>query len=127
MNLTKLEPRHPRGLSPAPEQHGAAKLGQGTILGYSIGDLGINLNFQLIGFYLAYFYTDVFGISPAHVAGLFLVARIWDAVNDPIMGYIADHTRTRWGKFRPYLLCGAIPLNLVLIACFRTPDLSPGW
>jgi sugar (glycoside-pentoside-hexuronide) transporter len=103
------------------------KLSQRAILGYSIGDLGINLNFQLIGFYLAYFYTDVFGISPAHVAGLFFTARIWDALIDPVMGYIADHTRSRWGKFRPYLLYCAVPLNLVLVACFVTPDLSPGW
>lgn len=94
------------------------------IFGYTIGDLGINLNFQLIGFFLAYFYTDVFGLSPAHVAGLFLVARIWDAVNDPLMGYIADRTQTKRGKFRPFLLFGALPLNLVLVACFFTPELS---
>ena len=50
-------------------------LKQKEIFGYSVGDLGINLNFQMIGFYLAYFYTDVFGISAAHVAGLFLAAR----------------------------------------------------
>jgi sugar (glycoside-pentoside-hexuronide) transporter len=94
------------------------------IFNYSIGDLGINLNFQLIGFFLAYFYTDVFGISPAHVAGLFLVARVWDAVNDPLMGYLADHTRSRWGRFRPYLLFGALPLNLIMLACFFVPELS---
>jgi sugar (glycoside-pentoside-hexuronide) transporter len=94
------------------------------MLGYSLGDLGINLNFQMVGFYLAYFYTDVFGISPGHVAGLFLVARVWDAINDPIMGYIADHTKTRWGRFRPYLLFMAIPLNLILVACFFTPEFS---
>lgn len=99
-------------------------LGRPQMLGYAVGDLGINLNFQLIGFYLAYFYTDVFGISAAHVAGLFLAARIWDAVNDPLMGYIADRTRTRWGRFRPYVLLGAIPLNLVLLACFWVPDVS---
>jgi sugar (glycoside-pentoside-hexuronide) transporter len=100
------------------------KLSQRRIIGYSIGDLGINLNFQMIGFYLAYFYTDVFGISPGHVAGLFLFARFWDAINDPIMGYIADHTRSRWGRFRPYLLFMAIPLNLILLACFFTPEIS---
>ena len=100
------------------------KLKKTEILNYSIGDLGINLNFQLIGFFLAYFYTDVFGISPAHVAGLFLVARIWDAVNDPLMGYLADHTRSRWGRFRPYLLFGAVPLNLAMLACFFVPELS---
>lgn len=99
-------------------------LRKSEIFNYSIGDLGINLNFQLIGFFLAYFYTDVFGISPGHVAGLFIVARIWDAVNDPIMGYLADHTRSRWGRFRPYLLFGALPLNLIMLACFFVPELS---
>jgi GPH family glycoside/pentoside/hexuronide:cation symporter len=94
------------------------------IFNYSIGDLGINLNFQLIAFFLTYFYTDVFGISPLHMGGLFLVARIWDAVNDPLVGYLADHTRSRWGRFRPYLLFGAHPLNLVMMACFFVPDLS---
>ena len=73
------------------------------IINYSIGDFGINLNFQLIGFFLAYFYTDVFGISPGHVAGLLLAARAWDAINDPVMGFIADKTRTKWGRFRPYV------------------------
>ncbi len=101
------------------------KLKQTQIFGYAVGDLGVNLNFQMMGFYLAYFYTDVFGISPAHVAGLILAARIWDAFNDPIMGYIADHTQSRWGRFRPYLLFSAIPLNLILVICFMTPDLSP--
>jgi sugar (glycoside-pentoside-hexuronide) transporter len=101
------------------------KLKKIDILNYSLGDLGINLNFQMIGFFLAYFYTDVFGISPAHVAGLFLVARVWDAVNDPIMGYLADHTRTRWGRFRPYVFFGALPLNLIMLACFFVPDFSP--
>lgn len=94
------------------------------IFGYTVGDLGINLNFQLIGFYLAYFYTDVFGLSPVHVAGLFLSARIWDAVNDPLMGYLADRNESTRGKFRPFLLYGALPLNLVLVACFFTPELS---
>lgn len=64
----------------------------------------------------------MFGISSAHVAGLFLAARVWDAVNDPVMGYFADHTRSRWGRFRPYLLFGALPLNLM--ACFFVPALS---
>lgn len=101
------------------------KLTQSRILGYAVGDLGVNLNFQMMGFYLAYFYTDVFGISPAHVAGLLLAARIWDAFNDPAMGYIADHTKSKWGRFRPYLLFSAIPLNVILVLCFVTPDLNP--
>jgi sugar (glycoside-pentoside-hexuronide) transporter len=100
------------------------KLKHREMFGYALGDLGINFNFQAIGFLLSFYYTDIFGISPAHVAGLLLVARIWDAANDPIMGYIADHTKSRWGQFRPYILFGAIPLNLILLACFFTPDIS---
>ena len=99
-------------------------LSQFKMFSYATGDLGMNLNFQVIGFLLAYFYTDVFGISAWHVGTLFLAARVWDAVNDPLMGYIADHTNTRWGRFRPYVLFGALPLNLVLLACFFTPQLG---
>jgi sugar (glycoside-pentoside-hexuronide) transporter len=100
------------------------KLKHREMFGYALGDLGINFNFQAIGFLLSFYYTDIFGISPAHVAGLLLIARIWDAANDPIMGYIADHTSSRWGQFRPYIFFGAVPLNLILLACFFTPDIS---
>lgn len=100
------------------------RLTRGQLLGYGVGDLGINLNFQLIGFYLAYFYTDIFGLKAAHVAGLFLAARLWDGLNDPLMGWIADRTQTRWGRLRPYLLFGALPLNLALVAAFFVPDLG---
>ncbi len=99
------------------------KLRHPEMFGYALGDLGINFNFQAIGFLLSFYYTDIFGISPAHVAGLLLVARVWDAVNDPLMGFIADRTKTRWGQFRPYLLFGAVPMNIVLLACFYTPAL----
>ena len=95
-------PGRPPALAPSPESipHMSAlkPLKQREIFGYAIGDLGMNLNFQMMGFYLAFFYTDVFGISTGHVAGLFLAARVWDAVNDPLMGYIADRTQTRWGR-----------------------------
>ena len=74
--------------------------------------------------YGLYFYTDVFGISAAIVGSIFLVARIWDAVNDPIMGLIADRTRSRWGRFRPYLLWMAIPYGVIGFACFIVPDWS---
>jgi sugar (glycoside-pentoside-hexuronide) transporter len=100
-------------------------LSKPRLFGYALGDLGINLNFQMVGFYLAYFYTDVFGLAAAQVGWLFLLVRIVDAVLDPIMGYIADHTSTRWGRFRPYVLLGALPLNLLLVACFVTPELPP--
>ncbi len=74
--------------------------------------------------FLLFFYTDVFGI-PAAVAGtLFLISRIWDGINDPIMGMIADRTNTRWGKFRPYLLWMMLPLAIIGVIMFTTPDLS---
>lgn len=71
-----------------------------------------------------FFYTDVFGISAAAVGTMFLVTRIWDAANDPVMGILSDRTHTRWGKFRPYLLFGAVPFGLIGFITFLTPDLS---
>lgn len=101
------------------------KLSFGRKIGFGLGGSASNFIWMMISFYMLYFYTDVFGI-PASVAGfIFLGARIWDAVNDPIMGYIADRTNSRWGKFRPYLLFGSLPLALIYILTFTTPDLSP--
>ena len=94
------------------------------IFNFSIGDLGINLNFQLIRMWLMYVYTDVFGISLLHVGGIFLFARLWDALNDPMMGILADRTRNKTGTYKPFIYWGAIPLNLILIACFSMPELS---
>ena len=71
-----------------------------------------------------YFYTDVFGINVLHVGGILLVSRLWDAVNDPMMGIIADRTRNIIGTYKPFIYWGAIPLNLILIACFSMPELS---
>ena len=95
-----------------------------NIFNFSIGDFGINLNFQLLGFFLAYFYTDVFGISAWHASFIFLIARAWDAINDPIMGFVADRFRIKRGTYKPFIYWGAIPLNLILLACFSVPELS---
>ena len=92
--------------------------------GFGCGDFASNLFFMVFTMYGLYFYTDVFGISAAIVGSIFLVARIWDAVNDPIMGLIADRTRSRWGRFRPYLLWMAIPYGVIGFACFIVPDWS---
>ncbi len=93
-------------------------------IGYSLGDTASNLFFQTFILFLTYFYTDVFGISAAAVASIFLVGRIWDAVNDPMMGMIADRTNTRLGKFRPYLLWFAVPFGFLGFLMFITPNLS---
>jgi len=94
-------------------------------IGYSVGDTASNLFFQTIMLFLPLFYTDVFGISPAAVGTMFLVTRIWDAVNDPMMGMIADRTNTKWGKFRPFLLWFAVPFGIFGVLTFTTPDFAP--
>jgi GPH family glycoside/pentoside/hexuronide:cation symporter len=93
-------------------------------IGYSLGDMASNLFFQTIMLFLLYFYTDVFGLPAAAVGTLFLITRIWDAVNDPIMGTIADRTNTRWGKFRPYILFCSVPFCVMGVLTFTTPDLD---
>ena len=92
--------------------------------GYSLGDVASNLTFTLVTTYLMFFYTDVVGLAPAVVATLFLVARIWDAINDPIMGIVVDKTDTKWGKCRPWFLWLAIPYGIIAILTFTVPDLS---
>ena len=93
-------------------------------LGYGIGEMAGSGLWQTMMFFLPVFYTETFGLSPTATATLFLVVRIFDALNDPIMGAIADRTNTRWGKFRPYLLWGSIPFGIFAFFMFATPDFS---
>ena len=92
------------------------------IIGYGLGDMSSSMFWKIFGMYLLFFYTKVFGISPAAAGTMFLVTRIWDSVNDPVMGIIADRTQTRWGKYRPYLLWFAIPFAAVGVLTFFTPN-----
>lgn len=91
-------------------------------VGYGFGDLASVLYWQTISAYLLYFYTDVFGLTAAAAGTMILVSRLWDGVNDPMMGIIADRTSTRWGKFRPYLLWCAVPLAIIGVLTFTTPN-----
>lgn len=93
-------------------------------IAYGCGDFASSMFWKLFSMFLLFFYTDVFGISAATVGTMFLVTRIWDAINDPIMGVICDRTNTRWGKFRPYLLFGAIPFAIIGVITFSTPNLN---
>ena len=93
-------------------------------VGYGLGDTAANFIFQTMLVFQTFFYTDVFGISPAEAGTLLLVARFWDAIFDPWMGVIADRTNTRWGKFRPWILWTAIPFGVMGYLLFITPDLS---
>lgn len=93
-------------------------------LSYGLGDFASAFTWASLSLYLMYFYTDVFGISPALVGTLFLVTRLWDAVTDPAVGLLADRTRTRFGRLRPYLLFFSLPLGAMLALTFTTPALN---
>jgi GPH family glycoside/pentoside/hexuronide:cation symporter len=95
-------------------------------IGYGAGDAASNIFYQAFNIVLFYYYTDVWGISPVVVGTLFLVARFWDAVNDPAMGIVADRTQTRWGRYRPYLLWMSIPFGVIGFLTFASPDLEGG-
>lgn len=95
-------------------------------VGYASGDLACNLIYQTVSTYLLFFYTDVFGISAAAAGTMFLIVRGIDALSDPFIGTIVDKTNTKYGKFRPFLLFGAIPFALLAILCFTTPQFG-GW
>lgn len=81
---------------------------------------------KVFSYYLPFFYANVFGISLIDTGVLLLVTRIWDAVSDPMMGIVADRTKTRWGKYRPYLLWVAAPFSICGILLFTTPDWGYG-
>jgi GPH family glycoside/pentoside/hexuronide:cation symporter len=102
-----------------------ARLSVREKVGYSLGDTAANFIFQTMIIFQLVFYTDTFGITAAAAGTLFLVVRVWDAIFDPIMGVIADRTKTRWGKFRPWILWTAVPFGIMGLLTFTTPDLSP--
>ncbi len=93
-------------------------------VGYGLGDTAANLVWRTLIFFLPIFYTDVFGLSAAAVGTLMLVCRLGDGVTDFFMGVIADRTRTRWGKFRPWILWTAIPFGVLTVVTFSAPDLD---
>jgi len=91
-------------------------------VGYGFGDMASSMFWKIFGMYLAFFYTDVFRIPAAAAGVMFLVTRILDAVVDPMLGIMADRTKTRWGKYRPYLLWIAIPFAVMGAITFYTPN-----
>jgi Na+/melibiose symporter-like transporter len=94
-------------------------------IGYSLGDLAANLVFQTLVTYLAYFYTDIYGLKPEDASIITLtVGLLAGFVFNPLIGALADRTRTKWGKFRPWILLTAIPLGAAALLAFSTPDFS---
>nr|WP_319573374.1 glycoside-pentoside-hexuronide (GPH):cation symporter [uncultured Draconibacterium sp.] len=94
-------------------------------IGYSLGDLAANLVFQTLVTFLAFFYTDIYGLKNDHASVIMLsVGLVAAFAFNPIIGALADRTRSRWGKFRPWILFTAIPLGVIALLAFTTPDFS---
>ncbi len=95
-------------------------------IGYAFGDGASNLIWMTFIYFQINFYTDVFGMDPKPLALMLGITRIWDMFFDVFIGMIADRTKTRWGKFRPYLLWMAVPFGIVSVLTFTTPSFSQG-
>ncbi|MCW3806372.1 MFS transporter [Plebeiibacterium marinum] len=93
-------------------------------IGYGFGDAASSMFYKLFTTFLIFFYTDVFGISAAAAGTMILITRFWDALNDLIMGAIADRTKTKWGQFRPYLLWFSVPFAIIGVLTFTTPGFA---
>ena len=96
-------------------------------IGYGLGDAAAGgITWKVMSIAFPFFFTNIFGLTVADAGALMLLARLFDVVTDPLMGAIADRTKTRWGTYRPWLIFGAIPLGVVFALLLYTPDLGPG-
>src|SRR3954453_5504151 len=100
------------------------KLSVAEKIGYSFGDAAANFVFMTMILFQANFYTDVMGLAAGTAGLIILVARLLGAFFDPLMGVLADRTRSRWGRFRPWILFTALPWGVVMILAYTTPS---GW
>ncbi|HVX26923.1 MAG TPA: MFS transporter [Parafilimonas sp.] len=127
MNVEELSlPEEKAGAAEAVKFNAAPqKLSVLEKVGYSLGDLAANLVFQTLVTYLAYFYTDIYGLKPEHASLMILIVGLIAAFCfNPIIGALADRTVSRWGKFRPWILFTAVPLGIVALLAFSTPHFS---
>ena len=109
------------------DQHGfaaraAPQLGFRRRIGFGIGDFGINVFWNMTNLFAMFFYTDVVGISNTMAGLIIFGAMVWDTITDPLIGVVAERTRTRFGRFRPYLLVGALPLAVSFVLMFHAPS-----
>jgi GPH family glycoside/pentoside/hexuronide:cation symporter len=93
-------------------------------IGYGFGDMASSMFWKIFGMYSLFFYTDVFGITAAAAGTMFLVARIWDSFFDLFVGIVADRTKSRWGRYRPYLLWFGVPFAVMGVFTFFVPDFA---
>lgn len=101
------------------------RLPVGRSLSFASGEFGFNLAWQSIELFLLFYYTDVIGLSPWWAGVVFALGSVWDGVLDPIIGALADRTRTRWGRFRPWVIFGSPLIGLTLAGAFYAPALAP--
>ncbi|MGI9279814.1 MAG: glycoside-pentoside-hexuronide (GPH):cation symporter [Endozoicomonas sp.] len=101
------------------------KVSMKTKLSYGFGGFGKDFSLNVINIFLFFYYTDVVGVSAVFVGSVFLIARIWDTVNDPMLGYIVSKTRTRWGRYKPWIFVGNL-LNAVFIVALFSAHLFSG-
>ena len=105
---------------------GSVRLPFPRVVAYGFGDFGFNLFYTGLNLYLLFYYTDVLRIAPTTAGLIFMIPVIWDAVTDPVMGAIASRTRTRWGRYRPWILFGAPVMCVAFVGMFAAPLLFPG-
>ncbi|MEM9004862.1 MAG: MFS transporter [Cyanobacteria bacterium P01_F01_bin.86] len=98
-----------------------------TKLGYGIGELSKEIPGSILVFFLLFFFTDIVGLSPGLAGGILLIGKVWDAVNDPLIGWLSDRTRSRWGKRFPWMFGGAVPLGISFWLLLLTPPLTTQW
>lgn len=102
----------------------AVKVSLKEKVGYGFGDMASSMFWKIFGMYSLFFYTDVFGITAAAAGTMFLIARLWDSFFDLLVGIMADRTKTRWGRYRPYLLWFAVPFSVMGVITFFVPDFA---
>ncbi len=100
------------------------KLSLVTKLAYGSGDVGTAISAALRGFFLLFFLTDVARLSPAAAGSVLLINRLWDAFNDPLVGWLSDRTVSKWGRRRPWLLIGALPFGITFFLIWVVPPLG---
>ena len=100
------------------------KLTKAQTAAFGIGAVGKDMVYALSASYVMYYYQDILGLPATFVVLILMIARVFDAINDPFMGILVAKTRTRWGRFRPWLFSGTVLNAVVLYALFSAPDMN---
>lgn len=103
------------------------KLSLWTKVAYGVGDFGAGMTSNLIAFSFLIFLTKVGGISPQVAGTVLLIGKLWDGINDPLIGMLSDRTRTRWGRRYPWILLSAVPFGITFFLMWLVPGVNPSW